>query len=192
MNNYVIVLCSQKVNTPKEYCDSAYVLGKLLAEAGKTTVFGGAFSGSTGRLADGVAEVGGQLISSLPLFMREKHEASLHPKVTYKHWQEYTYPAKQELYAKSDAVVCLPGGINTVQELLTVFLMKREGTYSHPVIVVNQDGFYSPLQSVFSISVEKNLLDKNAKIIDFVDTVEEAMDIIRGQRKEAPALATAN
>lgn len=198
MNNYVIVLCAQSPNTPQKYCDSAYALGKLLAKAGKTTVFGGGAYGATGRLADGVADaraeldVKGELISSLSLSYKASQEAKLHPKVSGKHWTGDSSQDKQKLYADADAVVTLPGGIGTLHEVLSVILMKREGFFHKPIIIINQDGFYDSMQDMLKRIEADKLVSRSTGMWHFVSTGEEALALIEAQHAEAPALATAN
>ncbi len=198
MNNYVIVLCAQSPNTPEKYCDSAFALGKLLAKAGKTTVFGGGAYGATGSLAEGVADaraefdVKGELISSLPLSYKASQEAKLHPKVSGKHWTGDSSQDKQKLYADADAVITLPGGIGTLQEVLSVILMKREGFFHKPIIIINQDGFYDSMQDMLKRIEADKLVSHSTGMWHFVSTGEEALALIEAQRTEAPALATAN
>lgn len=197
MNNYVIVLCGQNPETPEQYCNAAYGLGKLLAKAGKTTVFGGWASGATGSLGQGVNdsraefEVQGELISSLPLSYKTSHESKLHPKLSGKHWTGDSYQDKQKLYADADAVIALPGGIGTLQELLSVILMKREEFFHKPIIIINQDGFYDSMQDMLKRIEADKLVSHSTGMWLFVSTGEEALALIEGEQAEAPTLAAA-
>ena len=44
-----------------------------------------------------------------------------------------------------DAVVALPGGSGTFEELLEAITWKRLGLYVNPIVIVNVRGFYDPL-----------------------------------------------
>jgi uncharacterized protein (TIGR00730 family) len=60
----------------------------------------------------------------------------------------------------TDAVVALPGGSGTFEELLEVITSKRLGLYTSPIVIVNPNGFYDPLIAQFERSIKDQLMDQ--------------------------------
>ena len=52
---------------------------------------------------------------------------------------------KQIMDARSDAVLVLPGGLGTLEELFEMWTSASLGMHDKPVIVLDPDGFYAPL-----------------------------------------------
>jgi uncharacterized protein (TIGR00730 family) len=60
----------------------------------------------------------------------------------------------------ADAVVALPGGCGTFEELLEAITWKRLGLFAGPIAVVNQDGFYDPLLTLLDRAVDERFMDE--------------------------------
>jgi uncharacterized protein (TIGR00730 family) len=52
---------------------------------------------------------------------------------------------KDRMIAASDAFVALPGGLGTLDELFEVMTLRQIGYHSKPVVLLNQDGYFTPL-----------------------------------------------
>ena len=68
---------------------------------------------------------------------------------------------KALMYSMSDAFICLPGGIGSLEELLEVFTWLQLGYHSKPVLVLNINGFYNNLIKQFEIMVEEGFLKES-------------------------------
>jgi uncharacterized protein (TIGR00730 family) len=64
------------------------------------------------------------------------------------------------MYSMSDAFICLPGGIGSLDELLEVFTWLQLGYHSKPVLILNINGFYNNLLKQFEFMVEEDFLKK--------------------------------
>ncbi|KAJ1680198.1 ATP synthase F0 subcomplex subunit OSCP atp5 [Spiromyces aspiralis] len=53
-----------------------------------------------------------------------------------------------------DAFLCLPGGYGTLEELLEMTTWSQLSIHKKPIVAVNTDGFYIPLQELIKNSVE--------------------------------------
>jgi uncharacterized protein (TIGR00730 family) len=49
---------------------------------------------------------------------------------------------KRNMFARADAVVALPGGIGTLEELTEAITLKQLGLFKGPVIILNTMNFY--------------------------------------------------
>jgi len=52
---------------------------------------------------------------------------------------------KEYLFNVAEAVVALPGGCGTLDELLEAITLKQLGLFNHPVVILNTAGFFNPL-----------------------------------------------
>lgn len=139
----VCVFAASSGRIPARYTQAARDLGRRLAASGATVVFGGGSQGCMGALADGALGVGGPVVGIMPVFMREREWA--HPGVTDWVWTEDLSERQREMLRGTDALVTLPGGCGTLEEVAEVLTLKRMGLFHGPVILLNQDGFWDPL-----------------------------------------------
>lgn len=123
----VTVYCASSSAAHPEFAQAAHNLGTLLAREGATTVYGGGAIGSMGRLADGALAADGRVVGILPRFMGDLEWA--HPRLSEVIWTETMAERKQRLAAEGDAMVTLPGGTGTLEELLEVLTLKRLGLF---------------------------------------------------------------
>jgi uncharacterized protein (TIGR00730 family) len=52
---------------------------------------------------------------------------------------------KKNMFSRADAVVALPGGIGTLEELTEAMTLKQLGIFRGPIIILNTLGFYDSL-----------------------------------------------
>jgi uncharacterized protein (TIGR00730 family) len=79
----------------------------------------------------------------------------------------------------ADAVIALPGGCGTMEELLEIITWKQLGLYLNPIIILNTGGYYTPLIEQLERAVETNFMGEiHSKIWSVASTPEEALDII--------------
>ncbi|MBB5015471.1 TIGR00730 family Rossman fold protein [Rehaibacterium terrae] len=165
------------------HCDPAYhadarKLGRLLAEDGCTLVYGGGSSGSMGAVADGALEAGGEVIGILPRFMADLEWG--HPGLTELQLVEDMRERKHRLLTGSDAVIALPGGCGTLEELFEAITLKRLGLYSNPIVLLNTLGFYSPLANFMNKVIGERFMNpEHAAMWSLVQTPEEVLPTIR-------------
>src|SRR3546814_6176343 len=60
---------------------------------------------------------------------------------------------KHRLLAGSDAVVALPGGCGTLEELFEAITLKRLGLYFKPIALLNTLGYWQPLLAFMQAQV---------------------------------------
>jgi len=137
--------------------DAARRLGALLAGAGCTVVFGGGSAGSMGAVADGALAAGGEVIGILPRFMADLEWG--HPGLTRLELVEDMRERKHRLLTGSDAVVALPGGCGTFEELFEAMTLKRLGLYFNPIVLLDTAGFYAPLSAFLETVIEKRFMN---------------------------------
>ena len=139
----VAVYCSASDGVPQPYNDAAYRLGGLLAEAGIEVVYGDGGIGLMKWLAEGALSVGGKVTGVIPQFMVE--QGWNNPRSTQTIVTGSMHERKAAITRMVDAMVALPGGIGTMEELFECLTWKQLGLHGKPIVIVNTDGFFNPI-----------------------------------------------
>ena len=137
------VYAASSPHSAPEFLDTARRLGAALAQAGWTLVYGGGSQGSMGAVADGALDHGGEVIGILPKFMADLEWG--HTKLTRLELVEDMRERKHRLLQGSDAVVALPGGCGTLEELFEAITLKRLGLYRAPIVLLDTRDYWTPL-----------------------------------------------
>src|SRR5215467_5069169 len=137
----ICVYAASSQHSDAVFRNTAHRLGHLLATAGCSVVYGGGSAGSMGAIADGALAAGGEVIGVLPRFMADLEWG--HPGLTRLELVEDMRERKHKLLTDSDAVVALPGGCGTLEELFEAITLKRLGLYFNPIVLVNTKNFYT-------------------------------------------------
>jgi len=153
----VCVYCASSSSCDAEYHAAARRLGELLADDGRTVVYGGSRNGSMGALADGALHRGGRVIGVLPRFLQDLEVS--HDGLTELHVVEDMRTRKHLMLSRSEAVVALPGGGGTLEELLEAITLKRLGVFQGPIVVVNTRGYFAPLLALFEAAVRERFME---------------------------------
>lgn len=170
----VCVYCASSDAAPAIYRDAAYALGVALAESGATVVYGGGSRGSMGAVADGALSVGGTVIGILPRFMADLEWG--HPGLTQLELVEDMRERKHKLLTGSDAVVALPGGCGTLEELFEAITLKRLGLYFGPILLLNTGGFYDRIVDLLDHTIEERFMNPEHR--DMWTLVAEAEAVV--------------
>lgn len=154
----VCVFCASSRKSPQLFLQDAAALGKILAQNKIEIVYGGGSIGLMGALADAALASQGEVIGIIPEFMVDMEWA--HPAVKRMEIVQTMHERKRKMVEHTDAVIALPGGSGTFEELLEVITSKRLGHYRKPIIIVNLNGFYDPLIAQFERSIADQLMDQ--------------------------------
>ncbi len=138
----ICVYAASSAHCDPAYHESARELGAALARAGHVLVYGGGAVGSMGAFADGALAAGGEVIGVIPRFMVELEWAHAH--LSALQLVEDMRERKHLLLSGSDAVIALPGGCGTLEELFEAITLKRLGIYHKPIVLLNTRGYWTP------------------------------------------------
>lgn len=152
----ITVYCSSSSRIPEDYLDLAFELGRQIAEKGHILIYGGGGIGSMKRLADGALSRGGRVVGVMPSFMRELEWA--HPNLAEFVWTQNLSDRKQKLIEGTDAIIALPGGSGTWEELFEAFTLKRLDQIQCPIYLLNQNGFYDALLQMMERAVAEEFM----------------------------------
>ncbi len=177
----ICVYASSSEHLAPEFYDLAFSLGKRIAGRGDTLVFGAGTKGLMGSLARGAKSQNGNILGIIP-------EALNLPGIVYEECSELVVAPemrsrKQLLDARSDAMIALPGGFGTLEEVSEMITAKQLGYHSKPIIIFNAFGFYDNLLKQFEEYIAQGFALADCRKLYFVtDSIDEMLDYIDSYR----------
>ena len=173
----VAVYASSSSALKSVYYEAARRTGDVLATAGKDIVYGAGGGGLMGAMADGALENNGKVYGVVPQFLQDLELT--HRRLTGLRVVESMRVRKQLMLEDSQAVVALPGGSGTYEELFEALTMKRLGRWVGPIVIVNTIGFYDGLLQFLRHSVEERFMgSSHLNMWSVVDEPDQILDAI--------------
>lgn len=173
----ICIYCASSSKIDEIYFEATERLAKILVNSKVHVIYGGGGHGLMGKLADTVLAHGGQIKGIMPQFMNEVEWA--HKSVTDFEFTKTMHERKAKFLENIDALIALPGGTGTLEELLEAITLKRLGQFTKPIIILNTNGYYDPLIKMLERCVEEKFLRPiHAEMWTFVNQPEEVMSAI--------------
>jgi uncharacterized protein (TIGR00730 family) len=143
-------------------------------------------------MADGALANDGEVYGVVPRFLQDLELT--HRGLTDLTIVENMRIRKEMMLARSDAVVTLPGGSGTYEELFEALTMKRLGQWTGPIILVNTCGFYDGLLQFLHHSIDECFMGStHLKMWAVVDEPEQVLEAIANSHAwDGDALQFAN
>ena len=188
----VTVYASSSAALKPVYYEAARRTGEVLAESGKSIVYGASGGGLMGSMADGALSRNGKVYGVVPGFLQDLELT--HRSLTGLTIVDEMRVRKQMMLEESDAVVTLPGGSGTYEELFEALTMKRLGQWVGPIVLVNTDGFYNGLLQFLQHSIDERFMgSSHLKMWSVVDDPEQVIKAIENSHRwDSDALEYAN
>jgi uncharacterized protein (TIGR00730 family) len=152
----VLVFCGSSPGARPEYAESASALGRLLAQRGLTLVYGGATVGLMGAVAEGALAAGGEVTGVIPRQLVGREIA--HTGLTDLREVTTMHERKALMAELSDAVIALPGGTGTLDELFELFTWSQLGLHRMPIGLLDVAAYWQPLLAMLDHMVAERLL----------------------------------
>ncbi len=137
------VYCGSSDGNNPAFRADAQALGEAVAAAGLTLVYGGASRGLMGAVADAALGKGGAVIGVLPEALSAREIA--HHGLTSLEMVGTMHERKARINELSDALVALPGGHGTLDELMEAVTWAQIGIHDKPCIMVNTANYWDGL-----------------------------------------------
>lgn len=174
----ICVYCASSPKVNKIYFDATEELANELVKENIEVVYGGGAHGLMGKLADTIIENGGKIKGIMPKFMDEVEWS--HKGVTDFEFTETMHERKAKFLIGIDALVTLPGGSGTLEELFEAITLKRLGKFTKPIIILNTNGFYNPLKEMLNMLANEHFMrKKHLEMYTFVDNPNQVIDAIK-------------
>lgn len=177
----ITIYCGANVGNDAVYEQQAYLVGKTLAQQNIGVVFGGGKVGLMGAVANGAMQNGGEAIGIIPHFLNAKEIA--HDGITEMIRVETMHQRKTLLNELSDAMIALPGGFGTMEELFEMLTWAQLGLHSKPIAILNTNGFYDSLLALIQTMVDKQFLKKEyQQMLLFSDDINDLLEKIKNYK----------
>ncbi len=150
------VLAGSSPGARPDYAEAARDLARMLVERRLRLVYGGASVGLMGILADEVLQRGGEVVGVIPeglVALEVAHRALPDLRVVGS-----MHERKALMERLSDAVVALPGGIGTLEELAEMLTWAQLGIHHKPCGVINVAGYFDPLLAFLNHAVKERFV----------------------------------
>ena len=176
MNGKIAVFCSASFDIDPQYNKVAREFVRAASLRGYGIVSGGTIKGTMGEISDELHSCGGYHLGVIPRFM----EQYVYPDLSELVWTDTMSQRKTLLREGTCAVVALPGGIGTLDEVIETFALVHLKQYFGKIFLLNPNGFYEPLRNLLQHYVDTRMMTEAtmSKII-FAENTEEILDALQ-------------
>ncbi len=174
----VCVYCASSGHIHPEYFEATARLAHLLVENEVKVVFGGGSSGLMGQLADSVLAAGGQIKGIMPQFMNEVEWG--HKGVSDFVYTQTMHERKAKFLEGTDALIALPGGPGTFEELFEAITLKKLAQFTKPIVILNTRGYFDAFHLLMQQAVNEKFMSDDLKYLyTIVDHPEDVIPAIQ-------------
>ena len=152
----IAVYCASSNKVRPSFVAAAETLGAAIADSNIKVIYGDGGIGLMAAVARGALNRGGEVVGVIPQFMVEQgwnNPHSSHTIVT-----QTMHERKALICEMADAMVALPGGIGTFEELLECMTWKQLGLHHCPIVILNTDGYYDKLLACIDLMVDEQMM----------------------------------
>ncbi|TDE40827.1 TIGR00730 family Rossman fold protein [Antarcticimicrobium sediminis] len=174
----VCVYCGSRAGALPAYATAARDLGTALADQGWRLVYGAGDIGLMGEVARAAQAGGADTFGVIPehLVAWEVGKVDLTRYIVTQTMHE----RKKVMFMNADAVVVLPGGAGSLDELFEVLTWRQLGLHDMPIVILNAEGYWTPLRALIEHVIDQGFADASlAEYLTWVDTPVAAMDALR-------------
>jgi uncharacterized protein (TIGR00730 family) len=161
----VCVFCGSRSGADPAFAEAAAATGRALADAGFRLVYGAGDVGLMGAVARAAEAAGGATLGVIPahLVARERGRRDTSGFVV----TETMHERKKVMFMNADAIVTLPGGPGSLDELFEVLTWRQLGLHAKPVLLLNVMGYWEPLLALLRHIVDRGFAD--ASFLGFLE-----------------------
>ena len=138
----ILVFCGSRSGVDPRHAALAADVGALLASRGVGLVYGGGALGLMGECGRAAIAGGGRVEGVIPRFLKdwEVAEPSCRDMIVV----DSLHTRKHLMFDHADAVLALPGGLGTLDELVEVLSWRNLRLHSKPVWLLGDGDFWRP------------------------------------------------
>jgi uncharacterized protein (TIGR00730 family) len=173
----IAVFCASSSGRDDIYESEARKLGEIMADEGLGLVYGGASRGLMNIVADAVLQNGGKVIGIIPRMLADLE-------ITKNECTEIIctgtmFERKVKMLEIADAVIILPGGFGTMDEMFEVLTLAQLRQFDAPIMLLNTNGYYDLLIEFLDNMVKEGFLKKeNKDILKISSSLEDLIEKI--------------
>lgn len=153
----ICVYCGSRPGTDPAFMHAAESMGQSLAAEGWRLVYGAGDVGLMGAVARSAQAAGAETFGVIPqhLVDWEVGKTDLTSYVV----TETMHERKKVMFMNCDAVVVLPGGAGSLDELFEALTWRQLGLHEKPIFLLNTNGYWDPLITLMRHVTDKGFAD---------------------------------
>lgn len=152
----VCIYCGSSPGADPAFVLAAKSVGQLLAQSGRTLVYGGGRVGMMGAVADAALAARGRVIGIIPQALMQKEIA--HLGLTELRVVGSMHERKAMMADLADGFLALPGGLGTLEELFEAWTWGQLGLHAKPYGLLDVNGLFAPLLGFLDRLVEQRFV----------------------------------
>lgn len=157
------------------YREAAEALAVELAQRNIALVYGGGHVGLMGAAADAALAAGGRVVGVIPSDIAAREVE--HHGLTELHVVGSMHERKMKMFSLSDAMIALPGGLGTMEELFEVWTWNQLGFHNKPIGLLNVAGYYDHLLAFLEQMVDQRFVHRaHRDLLQVGGSVPELLD----------------
>ena len=179
----VCIFASSSDYIDNEYFIHAEKLGILLGKSGYNIVYGGSELGLMGKITLKAKENGSEITGVMPERLRNLgiNQGPCTKFIVTKGMRE----RKAKMDEISDAVIALPGGFGTLEELSEMIVQKQLGYNNKPIILLNTKNYYDNLICFFKEIIYSKFASKESDKLYYVAQIpDDAVNFLQNYNGE--------
>lgn len=178
----IAVICGSSVGAGAEYADSARSLGIAIAENRLDLICGGGATGMMSALIEGAVNSGGRVIGVVPKEVANQEVP--HEALSEIRWVSAISDRHEAFVRDAGAVIALPGGLGTVDELFSVLARARMGLHSRPCGILNTRGYFDHLLHFMRHATDQGFIKSRHLSLFYLarDPLELISILLQGRR----------
>ena len=170
----IAVFCGSAFGTNPAFRAEASALGTGIARAGLGLVYGGASRGLMGVLADAALAEGAEVIGVLPAALNGRELA--HTRLTSLELVLTMHERKARIHELCDAILVLPGGYGTLDELMEAVTWAQIGLHAKPCILINTANYWDGLMAFLDTAVASGFIEaRNRELMRVAANAADAL-----------------
>ena len=171
------VYCGSRSGHAPEHVQAAKALGRGMARRGVGLVYGAAQIGLMGAIADAVLAADGEVIGVIPEALMDAEVA--HHQLTRLEVVADMHVRKARMIELADAMVALPGGLGTLEELFEALTWLQLRLHHNPCALLNVAGYYDGLLQFLDGAVADGFLSsENRALLKVHQDPELLLDVL--------------
>ena len=174
----ICVFCGARSGQNPAYTQAANDFGQALARNNWRLVYGAGDIGLMGAVARATQADGGATLGVIPTHLMQDEVAKTD--LTQFIITETMHERKKVMLMNADAVVILPGGAGSLDELFEALTWRQLGLHSKPIFALNTNGFWTPLLGLIDHFITEGFAD--ASLRGFVQVADDVPTLTSGLR----------
>lgn len=176
----VLILSSSRDEINDYYKSISRSISNYLAANDCDLIFGGASTSMMGICYQEFKKFDRKIYAyTTPKYVDDLKKLDCHKKIIC----ETTFDLKKSMFENSDLIICLPGGIGTISELLSYIEEERSNDMNIPIILYDENNYYSNLLTTLDKTILNQFSDKNIyNLFSLATTKEEFEDLFIEKR----------